>query len=137
MKQTTLYITQAYNHNAQIFANGDGTSTKLLIAADADDSKITSISITSSAPSGVDILYYLNNGTTDYLIGSIDIPANSGFDGTVNAVNGLNRTNLPWIELDGVGNPYIKLKGTWSLRAAMKSTIPSGTVTVTVTTEDF
>jgi hypothetical protein len=136
-KQTTLYITQAYNHSAQTFTSTDGTTTKLIVAADADDSKITTISITSSAATGLDILYYFYNGTTDYLVGSVDIPANSGFDGTVNAVNGLNRTNLPWIELDGVGNPYIKLKGTWSLRAAMKTTIASGTVTVLATTEDF
>ncbi|MFN6560016.1 MAG: hypothetical protein RMY28_009430 [Nostoc sp. ChiSLP01] len=136
-KQTTLYLTQGYNHAAQTFANADDTTTKLLIAADADDSKITSISITSSATTALDILFYLYNGTTDYLIGHIDIPANSGFDGTVYATNGLNRTNLPWLELDGVGNPYIKLKGGWSLRAAMKTTISSGTVTVLVTTEDF
>lgn len=136
VKQKALYLTKGFNLNGVTFTSTDATSTKALFTAGADDSRITAIAITNTSSSDSDLLLYLNNGTVDYLLGHIDVTANAGFNGMVNQVNGLNTTNLPFLEINNAGVPSLPIKSGWSLRGAMKSTV-SGTVTVTIIAEDF
>jgi hypothetical protein len=136
-KQTQLFLTKQYSHGHATFANSDTTTKKSLYAAGADDSKVTAIAITSTATADTNIQLFLYNGTTDFLIGTILVPASSGNSGTVAAVNGLSRTALPFVELNGNGIPFIPLETGYSLRASMLATIASGTVTVSVFAEDF
>jgi hypothetical protein len=137
-KQTEIFLTQAYREVGVTFANADGTTIKTLIAAGADDSNVVAFSITSSDSAARDILLYKQIGGTDYLIGHVDIPANAGFNGTVNRVNGLNSANLPGLQLDAAGNKYMKLAAGATLRAAMKVAVTTAqTITVNLVLEDF
>jgi hypothetical protein len=137
-KQTEIFLTQAYREVGVTFENADGTTIKTLIAAGADDSNVVVFSITSSDTAARDILLYKQIGGTDYLIGHVDIPANAGFNGTVNRVNGLNSSNLPGTRVDAAGNRYIKLAAGTTLRAAMKVAVTTAqTITVNLVLEDF
>lgn len=137
-KQKELFLTRKYEIAAVAFNNADGVNPKLIITAGADDSRITSISIANTSASTLDILLYLNNGTTNFLLGHVDIPGGSGFNGTANQVSGLNRTNLPALEINSTGSPFLPLEAGWSLHGAMKSTIASpGVITVIAIAEEF
>jgi len=137
-KQTEIFLTQEYREVGVTFANADGTTIKTLIAAGADDSNLIGLDITSTDGTARDILLYKQIGGTDYLIGHVDIPANAGFDGIVNRVNGLNSSNLPGTRVDAAGNRYIPLASGTTLRAAMKVAVTSAqTITCNVLVEDY
>jgi hypothetical protein len=137
-KQVNLFLTKGYNRASATLVAADGTTIKDLITAEADDSRVIAIAITSSDGTARDILLYINDGTNNFLVGHIDVPANSGFDGTVHSVNGLNPTNLGWLPTDNAGNRYLPLKAGEKFRIAAKSAVSaSQTVTVTAIAEDF
>lgn len=138
-KSSTLYVTQNYRNTTQTFTDVDGTNTKLLIDAGADDSNIIGISITSTSATDDILLLYLYDSSTDFLIGSFPVPALSGSNGIVYKTNGLNKTILAGITLDGNGNPYIPLAAGYSLRAALINGLSNNgeQTTVIVTAEDF
>jgi hypothetical protein len=146
-KQNTLYLPIGYRASSvTTLVNADSTNLKDLVSAGTDDSRVVAIAIASSDGTARDVLLYLSDssssgtsvGSGDALIGHIDVPANSGFDGTVNSVNGLNANNLPWSVLDIYGNRFIPLPATKKLRIAAKVAVTAAaTVTVTAIVEDF
>jgi threonine synthase len=81
--------------------NADGTTPKDLISAGADGTKVLSIACTSDDTSDVVMQVFVHDGTTAYLVGSVNVPTLSGTDGTVVAVDLLSATDLPWLDADG------------------------------------
>jgi len=77
--------------------NADGTTTQDLLTAGASGSRINNISVTSDDTAAVVLLFYYNDGATDYLIGSVNIPTLSGTDGSAPAVSVLNATDMPFL----------------------------------------
>lgn len=137
-KQKEIFLTKGYNAAGITFTNADTTTIKNIYTAGADDSLIKSIAVTSSSTTDADALFYLFNGTTRFLFGHLDVPANAGFNGIVNQVNGLNKTNFPCLEMNSSGVAFLPLKTGWSLQVALKNTLAAGEIlTVVVSVEDF
>lgn len=137
-KQTNLFLTSKINLSAQTFVNADGTTIKVLATAGSDDSNIVGLSICNTVATAHTLLLYLYDGTTNFAIGHISIPASAGTNGTVARVNGLSAVTLPGLRLDAAGNPYIQLEAGWSLHGALLAAIAaSNTITVVVTAEDY
>ncbi|NCJ06689.1 hypothetical protein GS597_09255 [Synechococcales cyanobacterium C] len=137
-KQSEIFLTKQYREAGVTFVNADGTTIKTLIAAGADDSNVIGLSITSTDGTARDLLLYKQIGGTDYLIGHVDIPANAGFNGVANQVDGLNITNLPANCIDSAGNLFMSLPAGTTLRAAMKTSVTaSQTITVNIVLEDY
>jgi hypothetical protein len=44
---------------------------------------------------------FIHDGTTAYLVGTINVPTLSGTDGTNASVDLLDATMLPWLDADG------------------------------------
>lgn len=136
-KNQDLYITKNFRNVGVTFTSADSTNIKDICISGVDDSIIKNIYITNSSTLTTDIIYYLNNGTTDFRIGHIDITASAGFNGTTNQVNGLNRTNLPSLKIDSNGNSFLTIGSGWRLRGNLRTAITSGDITVVLEVEDF
>lgn len=120
-KNELLYNVSGYAPIKAVFTSADSTNAKAIGTANAADANLIWLSITSTDTAANDILLYLNDGSTDYLIGHIDVPALAGSDGSTPAVNGLNSTNLPFLLLDDTGsNRYLPLDGGCVLKATVR-----------------
>jgi hypothetical protein len=68
------------------FTNADGTTAKDLISAGASGSKVLDIACTSDDTAAVDMEVYVHDGTTGYLVGTVNVPTLSGTDGSAGSV---------------------------------------------------
>lgn len=110
------------------FTNADSANTKKTIAtAGSDGSKVVGINITSTETANARVAQlWLTRSATSYLLGSINVPVNSGFDGTVAAVNAINQTIMPSLPIDNDGQPYLFLESGDTLQASFTTQIASG-----------
>jgi hypothetical protein len=63
----------------------------------------------------------------DYVVGEINIPAGSGTNGTSEAVDVLNVTDLPWLTGDGVNQCLLLASGV-PLKFKAKTTVTAGKI---------
>lgn len=82
------------------FVNADSTTPKDLVSAGSDGTKVLGISCTSDDTSAVNMRVYIHDGSTAYLVGTVRVATLSGTDGAVAAVDLLQRTALPWLDVD-------------------------------------
>jgi hypothetical protein len=115
------------------FTSTDGTTAKQIFAPDDPASRINFLAISSTAATQHYLLLQMNNGTTIAPLGTITVPANAGTNGSVAVVSGLNKGNLPWIQIDSDGNPFIDLNLNMNLEIKLLSALSSGE-TITITT---
>lgn len=80
--------------------NADGTTVKTFNTASGLGNRVSNISATSTNTANVDLLIYHSDGTTNYLIGRVTIPAGAGSNGTEPAVAILNKVNMPFLDDD-------------------------------------
>jgi hypothetical protein len=134
-KQTSVFATRTVKNSAVTFVNADGTTAKDLFTAGADDSLLRSVGIVSDDTASRVIDLFLHNGTTAFLLGSVNIPAASGSDGTTPEINALLFASLP---LDARDKKFIPLKTGWKLQAKMQGAVTAAkTVTVICLGEDY
>lgn len=125
---------QAIKNAAATLENGDGTTAKDLVTAGTNGSRIDSIAVTSDDTADKDIFIYLNDGTTDFLLGRLTIKAGSGTDGTNKTVAALNSTDLPFLKDD----LSYYLQAGHKLRVAAQAAVTSGKkITVTAWIGDY
>jgi hypothetical protein len=137
-KNQLLFFTKTAKQTGVTFVNADGTAVKSLYTAPAQGAKVRAISICSDDTTNRDALIYLSKSGTNYVVGNVDVPLGSGTNGTVNGVNGLNTTNLPWTTKDNNYNPYIELEAGESLKASMLTAVTAAkTVTIVVLSEEY
>jgi hypothetical protein len=80
--------------------NADGTTKQLLLTAGSNGARIGSIGVVSNDTSAIVLNIFYNDGTTDFLLGSVSIPTLSGTDGSTPAVALLNSADLPFLNED-------------------------------------
>jgi len=115
------------------FTNADGTTAKQIYAPDDPASRINFLAISSTSATQQYMVLQMNNGTTISPLGTITIPSGAGTNGSVQIVSGLNRGNLPWIQIDSDGNPFIDLNLNMNLEMRLLNVLGAGE-TITVTT---
>lgn len=109
------------------FVNADGTTPKDLVSAGADGTKVFSINCTSSDTATVDMEVYLHDGTTAYLLGTVDVPTNTGIDGATASIDLLSSSLIAGVDADG----ELFIPSGYKLQVAPKAAVTS-TYTVTV-----
>jgi hypothetical protein len=115
------------------FTNSTSTSTPTqILPTKTNGVKLEAILIASTDTSARDFNLYLNVSATNYLIGTVSIPASAGNSNSTPAVNLLSALTgasplLP-IPKDSNGNPYLYLDSSTALYAAPATTITSGKV---------
>jgi hypothetical protein len=117
------------------FTNTDGTAAKQIYAPADPASRINFLAISSTSASQKYLLLQLHNTITGDVasLGTITIPAGAGTNGSVQIVSGLNRGNLPWIQIDSDGNPFIDLNLNMNLEMKLLAALATGE-TITITT---
>lgn len=135
-KQINSYRPRGFNAAGVQFVNATGTTITTILAAGADDTIIKSLNITSDeAATTRYVQLYIYDGTTNYLLDTIPVPALAGSDGTVISVDALRFAGLP---LDAEGKKILPLKQGHTLKAAMLVAVTAAkTVTVIAIAEDF
>jgi hypothetical protein len=138
-RQTDLYLYANTSVAPPItFVLADGTGSKVAITASANDTDLYALNVTSTDTASNKMAIHLYNGTTNYLLGTVTIPALAGFDASSQAINLINQTNLPGLMLNSVGKPYMPLYSGSFIRTSLLS-IPSNgkTYVVTAWAKDF
>jgi hypothetical protein len=93
----------------QQFTSADGANKKTLVAGAADSSRVDAISCCSNDTAAISLNFYLNNGATDFYIGTVVVPIGAGYT-TVSKVDAI--TALAPV----LG--YLWIPSGWSLKCA-------------------
>lgn len=115
--------------------NADGTTAQTLLTAGTDGTNISSLAVTSTDTSVVTLQLYINDLSTDFLIGEVDIPIGAGTDGgTTPAVNLLDSADIPFMQNDG----SLPIQGLYLLKVAAKVAVTAARkVTLTAFAGDY
>lgn len=117
------------------FTITDTTVAKQTYAPADPASRINFLAISSTAAVQHYILLQLHNTNSGEIapLGVITVPAGAGTNGSVPIVSGLNRGNLPWVQIDSDGNPFIDLNLNMNLEMSLLVALGAGE-RITVTT---
>lgn len=117
------------------FIDSDGTTAKQIYAPADPASRINFIAVSSTALTQHYLLIQLHNTVSSEIapLGVITVPAGAGTNGAVSIVSALNRGNLPWLQIDSDGNPFIDLNLNMNLEVSLLTALSTGEK-ITVTT---
>lgn len=117
------------------FTSDDGVNAKQTYAPADPASRINFLAISSTAATQKYLQLQLHNVVSGEIasLGIITVPAGAGTNGSVPVVSGLNRGNLPWLQIDSDGNPFIDINYNMNLEMKVLSALSAGE-TITVTT---
>jgi hypothetical protein len=133
-KSTALDLPQNINNQSVQLTSATTTVSQLIFTPGADDSGVVAIIVTSNDTAAINLQIFRTVSGTDYLLGTVRIPASSGVGGATASVDVLGSTLLPGLPTDNTGKPYLPVqKTTDTLRAAPLATMTAGkTCTVNV-----
>lgn len=95
----------------------------------ADGSRVERILMTSTDTTARDVQFYVSVGGIDYLIGTVTLPANSGFVNSIPSLNALAHAQLSSaLSSDNNGNRYLQLKFGEVLRAKTLTTVTAAKI---------
>lgn len=138
-KSTNLNFSQNVNVAGLTFVNADSAATvKSLYTAGTNDAVVKSIVIRSDDSSArvIDIIYY--DGTTNFYLGAVSVPSNSGFNGTTASADALSTTLFPGLPMDATGKRVLPMKAGHILKVANQTQVTSNkTVTITALVEEY
>jgi hypothetical protein len=137
-KTNTLPFTQNIKLSAAVIEPADTTTAKTVFTAGANDSVVKAINVQSTDSAARVLSLFVNNGSTDILIGRVNIPANSGNNGTSATVDLLGGTLMPSLPYDANGKRVLSLPAGYVLKAGTTTTVTSAAaITVTAIAEDY
>jgi hypothetical protein len=109
---------------AQI-ANADASNQKTILTAGASGAKITSLFALSDDTSARVLTVSVLRSAVHYPIAVVSVPANSGTNGTVPAVDLLPSGLSPWVPVDNDGQKYLLLEAADVLEVKSGATVTS------------
>jgi len=137
-KSTNLNFTQNIKFTGAKITPADTTDLKTLFTAGTNDSVVKAINVQSTDTAARVVNLYVNDGTTDFLIGAVNIPLRSGDNGTAAAVDLLGGTLLPSLPYDSNGKRILPLPAGYVLKVSSQTTVTAAReITVTCMAEDF
>lgn len=126
-KQTNDYKPTGFNLAAVNLTAADTIVAKLILAAGANDSVINQFTIRNAHTVSATVEILLYDGTTDYILTTVIVPASAGNLGTVVAFDVLG--------LAFIYNALINLKAGWSIRARAKTTLANDLTFAVIATD--
>lgn len=120
--------------------SGDTTTLKTIYTSDATDGNVLmAIYVTSTDTSARDLQFWISvNGGSDQLIGTLSIPANSGFTNSVPTVSVFHSTQFANMLVDVGGNKVFYLSPNTIVKAKVLANVTSAKVVyVTCQSGDF
>lgn len=118
--------------------NADGTTVKTVFTAGANGSKIVGLSATNTDAAGYTLQVWLTRSATNYLLGSLSLPANAGFNGSAASTNLFASGWVPGLPIDNDGQPYLFLESGDTLTVGVTVAVTAAkTVTVVAVGANF
>lgn len=137
-KSTNLNFTQNIKLSGAKIAPADGTNLKTLFTAGANDSVVKAINVQSTDTAARIVNLYVNDGSTDFLLGAVNIPLSSGNTGAVATVDLLGGTLLPSLPYDANGKRIIPLPAGYVLKVSVQVAVTAAReITVVCMAEDY
>jgi len=137
-KQTNLYITKAIKNISQSIANADNLAMKVLFTAGVDDSVVKSLMCASDETVSRNVALWLNDGASDRLLGTVNVPLNAGFNGTVPTVDLLAGLLLPGLPFDQNGKRVLPMQAGYILKASVTVQVTAAkTMHISGVAEDY
>jgi len=118
---------QSIVNDVLAIVNATGTTVTTLVTAGSNGTKIESLNLSNTdAGSAYVVQLFVVVSSTNYLIGTVNVPLSSGNTVAAPAVSALTRANIPALAIDANGNPYLYLASGSSLALAVTVAITSG-----------
>jgi hypothetical protein len=140
-KQTDLFLTKKIINAGTLLENADGTGAnlKLVYTATSDDAVVKGLMCVSTDTSPVNLRIILTFNSTNYQIGTINIPASSGTNGSSSTIDLLNSSAIPALPIDRNGKRILPLGAGVQLRiGALNTPVTVGRVViVTAIVEEY
>jgi hypothetical protein len=124
-KATDLNFTQNLKLSAAKITNSDGSNLITLFTAGTEDSVVKAINVQSTDTAARVVQLWVNNGSSDFLIGAVNIPLRSGDNGTAATVDLLGGTLMPSLPYDANGKRVLPLPGGYILKVNSQATVTS------------
>ena len=123
---------------AIVLQSADGTAFKTLgVAPVADGSRVKAIHITSDDTAAQVLQFCVTIGGVDYILGEVNVPIGSGTNGVAVAVSGLNATQMPALQTDGITH-WLDLAAGSELKVKAKTAVTAAkTINVLAEVGDF
>lgn len=122
----TPIFPQTVQSLANQIANATTTTLVTLYTAGTNGSRIENVSITSTNVANNNIQIYANNATANYLLGTVQVLANSGQTNSVPTISLFAATNFLSLNKDSNGNPYMYLATGFKLVANSTTSLVTG-----------
>jgi len=137
-KSTDLNFTQTLKLSAAVITPTETTTAQTVFTAGDEDAVVKVINVASTDTAARVLSLFVNNGSSDILIGRVNIPANSGNNGTAATVDLLGGTLMPSLPYDSNGKRILPLPAGYILKAGTTTTVTSAqSITVTAMAEDY
>ena len=118
-----IFIDTPSNFAPKSFASGDTTTKKTIATGGADGSRVDSIMVSSDDTAAVNLAFYLNDGSTDYYIGNVNVPIGSGYT-TVARVEAMQTL--------GPQTGYLFVPNGWTLKCNCVATMTAAKICTVV-----
>lgn len=122
-KSTNLNFTQEINLVGKRLTSTDTTTYVTLYTATTDDAVVKSITATTTDTAAVNLKIAINDGTTDFLLGTVRVALASGTDGAAATVDILGSSLLPGLPRDLNNRTILPLKNGYILKVGCLATM--------------
>jgi hypothetical protein len=137
-KTITLPATQNIKNPTVSILPADGTAFKAIYAAGANDAVVKSLMLNSTDTAAQNVQLAYNNGSADFILGTVPVPALSGTNGVAPSVDALSRTWLPGLPYDQNGKSVLPLQAGYILKARSLVAITAAKqIDVTTVVEEY
>ena len=116
----------------------DTTTLKTLLTPGVNGSLVNRIWVTSTDSAAKDLQFVVTISAVDYVIGTLTIPASSGFTAAIPTVGVFESTQFPAMFIDNQGNKVMRLASGAVLKVKSLSTVTvAKIISVTCQAGDF
>jgi hypothetical protein len=128
-KSTNLNFTQTIKAPCLALTSANTTTLATLYTASTNDAVVKSLVVTTNDTTAVNLVVAINNGTSDFILGTVNIPINSGYTGAIASVNVLSNTLIPGLPQDMNGRSVIPLPSGHVLKVGCLATMTAAKTT--------
>lgn len=137
-KSQNLNFTQNVKLSGVKILPADTTALKTLFTAGSNDSVVKAINVQSTDTAARVVQLWVNDGSTDFLIGSVNIPLRSGDNGTAATIDLLGGTLMPSLPYDANGKRILPLPAGYILKVNSQATVTAAKeITFVCMAEDY
>jgi hypothetical protein len=127
-KSQDLNFTQTSKLSGVKILPADTTALKTLFTAGSNDAIVKSINVQSTDTAARVVQLTVNDGSTDFLIGAVNIPLRSGDNGTAATIDLLGGTLMPSLPYDANGKRVLLLPAGYILKVNSQATVTADKV---------